>query len=49
MLGNSVVNRLKSFDVYRKLPSDLTEPTTSGAIVSVLSTIIMIILFISEF
>lgn len=41
--------KLRSFDVYRKLPSDLTEPTMSGAIVSVASAIIMIILFITEF
>jgi hypothetical protein len=25
-------SRLKAFDVYRKLPQDLTEPTMSGAI-----------------
>lgn len=41
--------RLKSFDVYRKLPQDLTEPTTSGAIVSITSTLIMLILFLTEF
>lgn len=35
--------------MYRKLPSDLTEPTLSGAVVSILSTAIMVILFISEF
>ncbi|KAL4479478.1 hypothetical protein ABPG72_011800 [Tetrahymena utriculariae] len=35
--------------MYRKLPSDLTEPTLSGAIVSIVSTLIMLILFISEF
>jgi len=28
----SLFTRIKSFDVYRKLPSDLTEPTVSGAI-----------------
>ena len=31
MLGSSITSRLKSFDVYRKLPKDLTEPTMSGA------------------
>ena len=40
---------IKSFDMHRKLPSDLTESTTSGAIVSILSSIIMIVLLISEF
>jgi len=49
MLGSSISNRLKSFDVYRKLPKDLTEPTMSGAMVSLVSTIIMGILFITEF
>ena len=32
MIGSSVASRLKSFDVYRKLPKDLTEPTMSGAL-----------------
>jgi hypothetical protein len=49
MFGQSVVGKLKSFDVYRKLPSDLTEPTLSGALVSIISAIIMVILFLSEF
>jgi len=44
-----VGNRLKNFDVYRKLPTDLTEPTLSGALISIISTLIMIILFLSEF
>lgn len=34
--------------MYRKLPSDLTEPTISGAVVSIVSSIIMLILFLSE-
>ncbi|KRX08122.1 hypothetical protein PPERSA_01667 [Pseudocohnilembus persalinus] len=42
-------NRLKSFDVYRKLPQDLTQPTLSGALVSIISTLIMITLFLTEF
>ena len=49
MLGSGVQQRLKSFDMYRKLPSDLTEPTLSGAVVSIVSSVIMLILFISEF
>jgi len=35
-------------DIYRKLPADLTEPTMSGALVSILSTIIMVFLFMTE-
>jgi len=42
-------SRLKAFDVYRKLPQDLTEPTMSGAIVSIISTLLMLILFLTEF
>jgi len=42
-------SRLKAFDVYRKLPQDLTEPTMSGALVSIISTVFMLILFITEF
>lgn len=34
--------------MYKKLPRDLTEPTLSGAMVSIVSLIIMAILFISE-
>ena len=48
MFGQSVASKLKAFDVYKKLPSDLTEPTLSGALVSIISTLIMIILFLSE-
>lgn len=48
MLGLGVKDKLKSLDVFRKLPSDLTEPTFSGALVSIISTIIMVTLFISE-
>ena len=35
--------------MHRKLPSDLTESTISGAIVSVISLTAIIILLISEF
>jgi len=45
---NTVQSKLKSFDVYRKLPSELTEPTMSGAMVSILSAVIMAVLFVTE-
>lgn len=32
MFGQSVANKLKAFDVYGKIPQDLTEPTLSGAL-----------------
>jgi len=31
MLGMSLMDRFKSLDVYRKLPSDFIQPTYSGA------------------
>ena len=39
----------KSLDVYRKLPSDFVQPTYSGAMLSMISSVLMILLFISEF
>ena len=43
-----VKGKLRQLDIYRKLPSDLTEPTMSGALVSIVSTIIMVFLFMTE-
>jgi len=37
-----------SFDVYRKVPKDLTEPTYTGAIISIVSCAFMTLLFASE-
>jgi hypothetical protein len=48
MFSESVKNKLKKFDVYRKLPQDLTEPTISGALVSILACSFMMLLFLSE-
>ena len=48
MFSDSVKNKLKKFDVYRKLPQDLTEPTISGAVVSILACLFMLLLFLSE-
>lgn len=31
MFGGSVMEKFKSLDVYRKLPSDYLQPTYSGA------------------
>ncbi|KAF4708825.1 hypothetical protein FOZ63_030899 [Perkinsus olseni] len=39
---------MKSFDMYRKLPRDLTEGTTTGATISVITLVVAIYLFISE-
>lgn len=39
---------VKRFDVYRKLPKDLTQPTTTGAVISIISTCFILFLLISE-
>lgn len=43
------MSRFKKLDLYRDIPKDLTEPTLVGAIVSVVCTLIMVYLFLSEF
>jgi len=42
------MEKFKSLDVYRKLPSDYLQPTYSGATLSIISTVIMVMLFLSE-
>ncbi|XP_071033182.1 endoplasmic reticulum-Golgi intermediate compartment protein 1 isoform X3 [Parasteatoda tepidariorum] len=37
------------FDIYRKIPKDLTQPTLTGAIISVCCCCFILILFLSEF
>ncbi|OMJ83548.1 hypothetical protein SteCoe_15516 [Stentor coeruleus] len=48
MFSETVKSKLKRFDVYRKLPQDLTEPTLSGAMISIIACSFMLILFLSE-
>ena len=36
------------FDVYRKIPQDLTEPTLSGAIISLLCIVSIVVLLVIE-
>jgi hypothetical protein len=52
---NSIGSVVKSFDIFRKLPSDVTSGTQSGAIsksvlykVSIFSAFLLLFLFISE-
>ena len=40
--------KFKDFDLYRKIPKDLTETSTHGAILSVCASLFMLILFIAE-
>lgn len=40
--------RLKEYDLYRKIPKDLTETTFHGSILSVCASIFMLVLFVAE-
>jgi hypothetical protein len=40
--------RLKNFDLYRKIPKDLTESSTHSTILSLCAAIFMLLLFIAE-
>lgn len=39
---------LKACDIYRKLPKDLVESSTSGATISLVTIIILFLLLLSE-
>ena len=39
---------LKRFDIYRKIPKDLTQPTNTGAIVSISCVSFILLLLTSE-
>jgi len=47
-MGNGL-SSLKNLDIYRDIPKDLTEQTTTGAVVSIVCAIFIIYLFTSEF
>ena len=36
MYGFSLMDKFKSLDVYRKLPSDFVQPTYSGAVCKII-------------
>jgi endoplasmic reticulum-Golgi intermediate compartment protein 1 len=40
---------LRRLDIYRKVPKDLTQPTYTGAAVSVLSMLFITFLLLTEF
>ncbi|XP_077992313.1 endoplasmic reticulum-Golgi intermediate compartment protein 1-like isoform X2 [Glandiceps talaboti] len=40
---------MQRFDVYRKIPKDLTQPTLAGAMVSICSVLFIVFLLLSEF
>ncbi|KAF2367473.1 Endoplasmic reticulum vesicle transporter C-terminal [Trinorchestia longiramus] len=39
---------VRKFDIYRKVPKDLTQPTVTGAIISMSCMVFMLLLFASE-
>ena len=41
MNGFSLIDKFKSLDIYRKLPSDYVQPTYSGALCKILKLIII--------
>ena len=45
---SSIGGIFKSFDLFRKLPSDITHGTSSGGVISLLFIIFMIFLTIHE-
>ena len=46
--SNSVLMRLKAFDVYRDIPNDLTQQTLTGGAISLAAFVIMAFLFLTE-
>jgi hypothetical protein len=42
-------SRVKDFDLYRKIPKDLTETSTHSTILSICAAVFMLVLFIAEF
>lgn len=39
---------IRRFDIYRKVPKDLTQPTLTGACISIFSVLFILFLFLSE-
>ncbi|XP_061642655.1 endoplasmic reticulum-Golgi intermediate compartment protein 1 isoform X3 [Phyllopteryx taeniolatus] len=39
---------VRRFDIYRKVPKDLTQPTYTGAFISILCCVVILFLFLSE-
>ena len=39
---------IKRMDIYRKVPKDLTQPTTTGAIISICCTLFIVFMLLCE-
>jgi len=46
--NTAMLSRLKEFDLYRRIPKDLTETTTHGTVLSICASVFMLVLFIAE-
>lgn len=49
MFGNSISSRLKSLDVYKNLPRELTEPTLAGALSKWYFKLLIVFSFYNKF
>ncbi|XP_031208023.1 endoplasmic reticulum-Golgi intermediate compartment protein 1 [Mastomys coucha] len=47
-LGGTMPFDFRRFDIYRKVPKDLTQPTYTGAIISICCCLFILFLFLSE-
>ncbi|GLD73587.1 endoplasmic reticulum-Golgi intermediate compartment protein 1 isoform X1 [Lates japonicus] len=47
-MGTECASFLSTFDIYRKVPKDLTQPTYTGAFISILCCVFILFLFLSE-
>eukprot|EP00828_Plagiopyla_frontata_P033484 TRINITY_DN4348_c0_g1_i1.p2 TRINITY_DN4348_c0_g1~~TRINITY_DN4348_c0_g1_i1.p2 ORF type:complete len:150 (-),score=18.15 TRINITY_DN4348_c0_g1_i1:154-603(-) len=48
MFGNSIANKIKALDVYKRVPKGLSQSTISGALISLLSCAFIAFLFLIE-
>ena len=48
MAGGGVFNRIRSFDAYPKTQDEVRIKTFAGAILSIISTLLIIVLFLNE-
>ena len=46
--SSALFQRLKTLDLYRDIPKDLTQQTTTGAVISVVASLLVLYLFVSE-
>lgn len=45
----AVLNKLKALDAYPKINEDFFTKTMSGGVITIVSSVVMVLLFLSEF